>query len=50
MAVASSELATSFALYSRTPRIRRGPRTNICTTWIVGRIEIKISATEDDDS
>jgi len=32
MAVASSELATTLALYCRMLRIRRGPNTNICTT------------------
>jgi len=36
MLVSASESATSFAWYSRTPRMRRGPSTNICTpakTW-----------------
>jgi hypothetical protein len=32
MLVSASELATSFALYSRTLRMRRGPNTNICKT------------------
>ena len=32
MLVSASESATSFAWYSRTLRMRRGPITNICTT------------------
>jgi hypothetical protein len=32
MLVSASGLATSFAWYSRTLRMRRGPSTNICTT------------------
>jgi hypothetical protein len=37
MAVPSSDLVTRLAWYSRTPRMRRGPNINICTTrvnWI----------------
>jgi hypothetical protein len=37
MAVPSSDLVTRLAWYSRTPRMRRGPNINVCTTrvnWI----------------
>jgi hypothetical protein len=49
MAIASSELATSLALYSRTPRIRRGPITNICTTSIVRVKPGKLLVAEEDE-
>jgi hypothetical protein len=37
MLASASEPATSFAWYSRTLRMRRGPNTNICTTVKIGR-------------
>jgi len=44
MLVAASELATSWAWYPRTLRMRRGPSTNICTSTKIWRAPYSIWA------
>jgi hypothetical protein len=46
--VAASESATSLAWYSRTPRIRRGPNTNDCTTSKIWRNPAQIWVSKED--